>query len=55
VDPVGPLEREALGRARGDVDDEVRLPPTLELIAVDQEGNAADLAELNVVGAGRQL
>ena len=49
------LEREALGGAGRDVDQEPRPAPALVLLGVDVERRAADLAESHVVGSGRQL
>src|SRR5450755_1574019 len=49
------LEREALGGAGGDIDQELRRAPPLVLVGVDVERRAADLSELQVVGSGRQF
>ena len=50
-----PLEREAIGGARRDVDQEPRSSPPLVLLGVDVERRTTDLAELHVMGRNRQL
>ena len=49
------LEREPLGGAGRDVDQELRRAPPLVLLRVDVERRSPDLAEPAVVGAGRKL
>src|SRR6476659_1420494 len=49
------LEREALGGAGRDVDQEPRFAPPLVLIGVDVERRAPDLAESHVMERNRQL
>ena len=49
------LEREAIGGAGRDVDQNPRFSPPLVLLGVDVERRAADLAQFHVVGRNRQL
>jgi hypothetical protein len=50
VKPVQGFEREAPGGAGGDVEQEGGAVPTLVLLGVDVERDAADLAEREIVG-----
>ena len=53
--PLQALEREALGGAGRDVDQEPGRAPALVLVGVDVERRSADLPQAQVVGASRQL
>ena len=49
------LEREAAGRAGGDVEVEAGVLPAAVLVAVDDDGDAGERAEPHVVRAGREV
>ena len=49
------LEREAAGSAGGDVEVEAGVSPAAVLIAVDDDGDAGEAAELYVVRARREV